>query len=1361
LLPPWLTAVVFSFTLFVSAALLFIVELLIGKTMSPLLGGTPAVWNTCMVFFQAVLLAGYAYAHVSSHLLGARKGAVLHLVVLALPVPLLLLLFRPGVVLPELVAGWEGNPIPGLLLALTLVVGLPMFVVCSSAPLLQKWFSSTDHPAGSDPYFIFAASNLGSMVGLLSYPLLIEPFLTLAGQRLYWTLGFVVLAGLTATCAWLLWRSRPAPALALAGIGAGAQPEGPAAAPLVASAPAGAIAPGRPTGLATTPGVPGPGVVAPPAAAASAVSEDEADDRERPVTLMRRLGWVALAFVPSSLMLGVTTYMTLDVAAIPLLWVLPLALYLLSFVIVFAPPLVRAVLVSLLVVPALLWATGWWLAPLVFGEKRDLTIQFVRVVCFVLWPLLAVGLVLPAVLARRRNPTHASMVLLMPLMVLLIVFVMLLDWSRVSFRDLGIVSKIGLHLATLFVVSMVCHGQLAHDRPSPRYLTGYFLLLSLGGVLGGLFNALVAPLVFRGVVEYPVALVLAGLLLPPLFAWPEGKPWRVARWGLRFLSLALAVGLAVAGGRLFFLHYRDVREMDQTRVAVQKSLDRTDDLLKALASHQAEVASTRTKLEAVVTTRKGAAARLTVLGRSLDSLTESAGEAASQTGEAAAALEEVTRHLEALSDPDRRDMDFSYYLKSFPTFYDCKNSLEQRKEAFEQIKDWLGTDKQDVAAPANDATAKKTARELLLFLEVYQLHLGPTFRFPRGGPNLVELQRDLKRLADTPELQEQKTSEVLFGPHSPWKWTVAALGVALMLVGLLAWHANRGPSRAKGAPAPNRLIDLALDLALPLALALLVVGLYWGLPSSALKRWVTDRAADRDLTASRFRNLLIFGLPCLLCFAFVGRSLRFGLSLGAIFLAATYSNQIADPPLYQDRSFFGVLKVEERTRKGTIEHNRRLVHGSTLHGIQYLFSQEMRETPRTYYHRTGPIGRVFEAFNKREIPVGLIGLGTGTMACYGLPADRGPDGRVVAPGQRMDFYDIDPVVVRLSGPGGQFFQYCDDALVRGLPTKETPAPRGAKAKQGHEELVQKREELQQALKAERKVDAVPPEWRGVNLNFILGDARLTFDREKKKSGFQKYSILVVDAFSSDAIPVHLITRDALLMFMDGMREDGVVCYHISNRYLDLAPVLSNLVEKEGYHAYHMSDDDELFDSSDFRWRLRQSWRRDHINFWFDDAHYLKYYIDPRYGDYTNAALLDMGKSRSHWVVIARERRHLLPLLQRQRVIRGRNQAHEDATRALWSAQLPGLNNTAASAVGAAVSVNLLARTELSPQWRPLHGREELRKRIDRSTGEDQRYWEAELRARDRAGLWTDDYSNLLGVFMPWNRWRDRRAGGPR
>jgi spermidine synthase len=442
---------VYTLTIFISALLLFLVEPLIGKLIVPLLGGFPSVWNTCMVFFQVMLLAGYAFAHYSSGWLGERRQAVLHIGLVALiAVPVLFFHLQ---VFRDLVPSSEGNVVQlvlGLLLLLLVSAGPQFFAVSVTAPLLQRWFANTAHPAAKDPYFLYAASNAGSMLALLGYPVVVEPDLTLVQQRWAWSAGFALLVLLIAACA-VLFRKSPAPAPK-----SSTPPKGkPPAKPSLAAA--GAIT-AVPSFRQFATDFAGPSLAAKPV-----TKGDEG------VPLGRALRWVALAFVPSSLMLGVTTYVTTDIAAIPLLWVLPLALYLLSFILVFSK------------LPA-------WV--------------------------------------------HRFLVLALPVLLLLLIFLMA---SKMRTQMWALVL---LHLLVLFAVAMVCHGELARDRPAPRHLTRFYLLLSLGGVLGGLFNALLAPMLFTSLAEYPLAMVFAALLIPRLDE-PAGPTAPRTRWLDLLLPAAL------------------------------------------------------------------------------------------------------------------------------------------------------------------------------------------------------------------------------------------------------------------------------------------------------------------------------------------------------------------------------------------------------------------------------------------------------------------------------------------------------------------------------------------------------------------------------------------------------------------------------------------------------------------------------------------------------------------------------------------------------------------------------------------------------------------------------------------------------
>ncbi|HWE37256.1 MAG TPA: fused MFS/spermidine synthase [Isosphaeraceae bacterium] len=365
----------FAATMFLAAALVFWVELMVGRMILPLLGGSPAVWTTCMLFFQAALLGGYAVAHAANSWLGPRRGAALQLALLAVGVLTLPPTLR-AVSGPPPTSG--AGPVLWLLATLAAAIGPAFLALAATAPALQRWLATTALPIARDPYPLYAASNLGSLLALVAYPTAIEPTLGLSRQASWWSLGFGVLAILTAACAIATWRAPRAPE----------------------------------------------------------VEEVESNRIEG----RRRLRWAVLAAVPSSLLLGVTSTITTDLAPVPLLWVLPLALYLLSFVATFASrPW-----------PPRQWAS-WLLA--VFA------VQAMATTCL--------GSLLPF-------------------------------W-------------IPFHLLAFAAAALVCHGELARDRPPARQLTSFYLAIATGGALGGAFNAVVAPLVFDRLTEYPLMLVLACL----------------------------------------------------------------------------------------------------------------------------------------------------------------------------------------------------------------------------------------------------------------------------------------------------------------------------------------------------------------------------------------------------------------------------------------------------------------------------------------------------------------------------------------------------------------------------------------------------------------------------------------------------------------------------------------------------------------------------------------------------------------------------------------------------------------------------------------------------------------------------------
>jgi SAM-dependent methyltransferase len=620
---------IYAATIFLSSFLLFLVQPLIARLILPWFGGSAAVWTTCMLFFQLLLLGGYAYAHGLGKLRG-RAQAVLHAVLL-----LAALATLPIMPAEHWKPSGDEQPVVRILLLLGATVGLPYFLLASTSPLIQAWFSRA-RPS-ENPYRLFALSNLASLIALLGYPFVVEPWLTAREQVNVWSWLFVAFA---AVCAFVAWRTPRA----------GVAPEAQAAAPLAAR------------------------------------------DYGR---------WLALSATGSVMLLAVTNHLTQNVASVPLLWLVPLTLYLATFIIAFE-------------------GKGWY-------QPRFL------------WPLVLLALIAMAwLLVDTEYHYHLALQL--------------------------VVFLPGLFLACLF-----CHGELYRSRPSPRYLTTFYLVVSAGGALGGLLVAVVAPLVFTGYFE-------------------------------------LGAGLAAVA------------------------------LLAVL--------------------RLGAVGRL-----------------------------------------------------------------------------------------------------------------------------------------------------------------VHALGL-LVLLGVAACATYDGFRH------------------------------------------------QRDVLVAK-------------------------------------------------RSFYGALRVKEYGVPGEESHLRRLVHGTIMHGEQYM-SEANRRQPTTYYQRTSGIGAAIESKQDHPIKVGVIGLGTGTIAAYGRPGDV------------YRFYDIDANVIDIARSD---FTFLGDS--------------------------------------------------GAKVEIALGDARLTLEREPPEG----FDILAVDAFSSDAIPVHLITREALATYLRHMKPDGIVAFHVSNRFLNLIPVVARIAKELDLQATLVSDDP---DEEDDR-RSRSDW----------------------------------------------------------------------------------------------------------------------------------------------------------------------------
>ena len=382
--------VIFAIGIAISSFLLFWLEPLIGQIVLPLYGGTPAVWATVLVFFQGTLLLGYLYGHASVTRLRPRTSLGVHIGLAVLAVVWL-------VVQPISAERTKPGDLPAVVDVLRILavrVGPPVFVLTATTPLLSAWFSA--RRGGSDegdPYGLYALSNAASLSALLAYPFVIGPLVGLASQLSLWSIGFGTLTVVLTVAAFMVWRSR--------GLGAH---------------------------LAFDP-------------SATPADDSGQESARTEIGWGRRIRWLLLAAVPAGLLAAVTNFIAVDLIAAPLLWIVPLGLYLVSFIVAFSERGRR-------MVP---WAVR--LAPIV------ITLLWVPIGSVGGWPLV-------------------------PLV--------LLEW------------------AGFLIIATALHGRLALDRPRATRLTEFYLVQSVGGVVGGAFVAVVAPSIFPGVWEYPI--LLAGAL---------------------------------------------------------------------------------------------------------------------------------------------------------------------------------------------------------------------------------------------------------------------------------------------------------------------------------------------------------------------------------------------------------------------------------------------------------------------------------------------------------------------------------------------------------------------------------------------------------------------------------------------------------------------------------------------------------------------------------------------------------------------------------------------------------------------------------------------------------------------------------
>ena len=437
----WTILVLASLTMAIGAANMFALQPMIGKLLAPYLGSVPAVWTTCMLFFQMILLAGYVYVHWLTKFAGLKLQLIIHGVLLGISL-FSLPLGLPGMMtsnIPE-----TSYHAPWIFATLLIAVGAPAFVLATTAPLIQSWFGKTNHKLASNPYPLYIASNAGSLLGLLSYPFLVEPNLTLTSQRSLWSISLLIYAFFLAIIAVLCWRYRQE----------------------------------------STPRV------------VDATLRET--DSTFPVTgkktwfgSLHILRWLALSFIPSSLLLGVTSHITTDVAAMPMLWTIPLAIYLLSWTISFAD-------------------YAPWL--------------------------------------------HRGIQRLTPLAIIAAAFV----WSANFLEHIRLV--LFINMMALLMICWALHRQLYESRPEPGRLTTFYIAIALGGALGGIFNALIAPSIFSGFAEYPLALVLSSLFLPTFLGIATLSPSRGReKWILLWQQFVFSVIVVLCTAALSRYAHQSIR----------------------------------------------------------------------------------------------------------------------------------------------------------------------------------------------------------------------------------------------------------------------------------------------------------------------------------------------------------------------------------------------------------------------------------------------------------------------------------------------------------------------------------------------------------------------------------------------------------------------------------------------------------------------------------------------------------------------------------------------------------------------------------------------------------------------------------
>ena len=998
----------YALTIFVSAFLLFQVQPLIGRFILPWFGGGPSIWTTCMLFFQVLLLGGYLYAHLISVGLSVRTQVLTHVVLLA--GSLFCLPIAPSDAWKPVA---DGSPSLQILLLLLATVGGPYFMLASTGPLMQRWFSRTE--PGKSPYRLYSLSNVGSLLALLSYPFVFEPMLKLKQQASNWGSGYMLYVALATWCGVRL---------------------------LMQGEPQRSDQPSKSVG-----------------------APDLTDGTNaKPPSWGAMLLWLGLAAFGSAMLLATTNQLCIDVATVPFLWVLPLSLYLLTFIICFDNP--------------------EWYDRRIFG--------------------MALLVAIPAAI-----------------------------WVLEEDVDVAISDQIWIYSAVLFACCMTCHGELVNCRPHPKYLTLFFVLVSAGGAIGGLFVAIFATRFFQGYWEYHISLV--GCCAMTLIAWCVNRVWQKPSppsfwiWSIvvvlqassvayflhglvnngtdslnvtiyfgvylliQFFGLGITSALQNRHGFLYFVWF--VLMLVQIAWLAGYANWRFPDLM---SRHYGEI----------------------VLGASLPALIGNLLLCIVDFLPAAGRRTLMTISLWTMAGLGLIGLWHHDLLAPWQVFTiagACLAALLIEGTFASQASFWIWSIVVILQAaavayfihgPVSDGTSAQNVKiffEVYLLIQCLGLAITSALHSRHGKLYFVWPALMILQIVWLAGFAAWRFSESM----SSWHYGDIVFGVSLpVLIGsIVLWAIDFLPAAARRC---------SMMIAFGFVAALGLFGLWY---REFLAPWQVFSIAGACLIV-----LVISGIieqfrgsskPSLGFFVWIPAATM--LVLAAIHLREVVMADHHDI-VHLSRNFYGVLRVrheESDGPDGQLVGRKVLTHGQIQHGLQYEHEYWGRR-PTTYYGLESGFGlamrlsREKATAEERKLRVGVVGLGTGTTAAYGEP------------GEYFRFYDINAAVLALSV--NNVFTYLRESQAKS--------------------------------------------------EVVLGDARIVMERELAADQSQQFDVLAIDAFSSDAIPVHLLTTQCADIYAKQLRPGGILAVHISNRFLDLNPISRGMAEHMGWTALQIENDDD-------------------------------------------------------------------------------------------------------------------------------------------------------------------------------------------